>query len=231
MPRCTALTKLQKQCKNKAKDGSSFCNVHQSTNYCTGVTLKGEACKAQRFKETLFCKHHQNQTDTLATNYDLFRVPDFVENNRNVVMHYRNSTDAYTSNAILETPELNLDHVVEQHLIRDCYDLVPSTADDKTCLFFYTKHISNNVENLNFTSKKINQAKHCAVKSFCEDYRDNRCHVDGLRHYLAQKRFDEDVCSRISQETRLSMEYMTSALEDHDKMLENLSDIMEKMVL
>ena len=127
-------------------------------------------------------------------------------------MHYRNSTDAYTSDVILETPELNLDHVVELHLIRDCYDLVPSTADDKTCLFFYTKHISNNVENLNFTSKKINQAKHCAVKSFCEDYHDNHSHEDGLRHYLSQKRFDEDVCSRICQETLLSMEYMTSVL-------------------
>ena len=231
MTRCIAQTKQHKQCKNNAKEGSSFCGVHQSANYCTGVTLKGEPCKAQRFHETLFCKHHQNQTKTVSTDCELFRVPDLLEKRRDVVMEYRNSIDAYTCKAICDTPELNLDHVVELYLLRDCFDLVPGNDDDKQILLSLVRFNANRKYNLNFTTQTINQAKHCAVKSFCEDFRDNHCHMDGLRHYLSKKSLDEDVRSRIVEQTYISMDHITLLFCEQDEMLGNVCDFMEKMVL
>ena len=228
MARCVALTKQNQQCKNKAKDGSDFCNVHQSANYCTGVTLKGLPCKAQRYKTSLFCKQHQNQTEAVATDCDLFRIPDILEKRQDAVLEYRNSLDAYTCEAVRDTPELNLDHIVEIHLLRDCYDLVPGNADEKKSLLSFVKSTANSIENLNFTSKTINHEKQCAVKLFCEDYRTKHCHVDGLRHYLSQKSFDEDLCSRIAELTYGSMDYVTSLLHDHEEMLGHVCDFMEK---
>ena len=182
MARCIALTKQNKQCRNNAKEGSSFCGVHQVANNCMGVTLKGEPCKAQRFQDTLFCKQHQHQTESVSTDCELLRMPDLLETRRDAVLQYRHSKDAYTRRLISDTPNLNLDHVVELHFLRDCYDLVPGDSDEKKSLLSFVKTVANKTHNLNFTSQAINQSKHCAVKRFCKDFKSNQCHADGFQY-------------------------------------------------
>lgn len=231
MARCVALTKQNKQCKNNAKEGSSFCNVHQTASYCTGVTLKGEPCKAQRFQETLFCKQHQHQTESVSTDCELLRMPDLLETRRDAVLQYRHSKDAYTRRLISDTPNLNLDHVVELHFLRDCYDLVPGDSDEKKSLLSFVKTVANKTHNLNFTSQAINQAKHCAVKHFCEDFKSNQCHADGFQYYLSQTKLDEDVRSSIMDQTYVSMDYVIYLFNDHEAILEHVNAAFEKMVL
>ena len=231
MARCIAITKKNQQCKNNARDGSSFCGVHQVSNYCTGFTLKGEPCKAQRYNDSFFCKQHQNQTEVVSTDCQLLRMPDLLEKRRDIVLQYRHSKDAYTRRDISDTLNLNLDHVVELHFLRDCYDIAVGSSVEKTSLLSFVKSVANKTHNLNFTSQAINQAKHCAVKQFCDDFKSNQCHSDGFSFYLSRTKLDEDVRSSIIDQTYISMDYVSYLFNDHEEMLGYVNDAMEKMVL
>ena len=226
MARCIALTKQNKQCRNNAKEGTSFCNVHQAASYCTGVTLKGEPCKAQRFLDTLFCKHHQHQPKGVSTDCELLRVPDLLEKKRAVVLDYRDYVDAYTSEDIFETRGLNLDHVVELHLFRDCYDSVEGTNEQKQSILTNLRSISNITLNLNFTTQSINQKKHCAFKSFCDDYSSGTPHLDGLQYYLSRTSLNERINVSIVKEVAWSVKGVLAQLNSWD----NCEDLITSFV-
>ena len=234
MARCIAQTKQNKQCRNNAKEGSSFCGVHQVANNCMGVTLKGEPCKAQRFQDTLFCKHHQHQTEGVSTDCELFRVPDLLEKKRAAVLDYRDYIDAYTSEDIFETRGLNLDHVVELHLFRDCYDSVEGTTEQKQSFLTNLRSISNLTLNLNFTTQSINQKKHCAFKAFCDDYSSGTPHPDGLQYYLSCTSLNERINVSIVKEVAWSVKGVLTQLNSWDNcedVLQSFVSITEKMVL
>ena len=233
MSRCTATTKKNTQCKNAAINGSAYCGVHQSATYCTGVTLKNEPCKAQQVPGSLFCSKHQKQTvDTSPiTDCTVFRMDDLLNLKRSAVVEYRDSLDVYTGQAISQLCQSNLDHVVELNLLRDCFDRVSGTSEDKALLKHNVRSAASIVPNLNFTTQSINQMKHCAVRQFCDDFENKQCHLDGLRFYLQQQRLTEDTRVKISEETAQSLDAITCFLTDHDEMCGNICDMMEKMVL
>ena len=100
-------------------------------------------------------------------------MPDLLEKRRDIVLQYRHSKDAYTRRDISDTLNLNLNHVVELHFLRDCYDIAVGSSVEKMSLLSFVKSVANKTHNLNFTSQAINQAKHCAVKQFCDDFKSN----------------------------------------------------------
>ena len=229
--RCIAITKKNNQCKNSTIYGSSFCDVHQKDTYCTGVTLKNEPCRLQRVSGTQFCNKHQGQASAIATDCCLFRGKNLLDSKRTSVLEYRNARDCYTGEAYDDIRVPNLDHIVELHLLRDCYDLVSGTTETKKPLFSIVRSTANEIQNLNFTSEVLNQAKHCAVKSFCEDFGSKKCHSDGIRYYFSRKGFDEDVCSRMMEQIHISMDFMTPILNEHEEMVGNMYSMMDRMML
>ena len=233
MSRCIATTKQNKQCKNAAKPGSEYCNIHQQDTFCTGITQKKEACRAQRLKGSLFCGKHQNQNEKccVSTDCSVFRYENILSLRRTAVLDYHNSMDAYTGEHISAINTPNLDHIVELHMIRDCFDQVPGTFEQKKPLFSLLRSTVNRVQNLNFTSERLNQSKHCAVKSFCDDFAAKRCHIDGLRFYLSNKKFSVDIGANIIDQTKASLDYITPFLIDHEEMVGNVFSMMEKLDL
>ena len=233
MSRCIALTKKQTQCKNSSLNGSSYCGVHQVATYCTGVTLKHEPCKAQQVPGTLFCMKHQKQATTPvpSTDCNIFRVDDLVATKKAAVIEYRDRLDAYSGESVARLVDRNLDHVVELNLLRDCYDRVLPTSDDKARLKHNVRSAASIVPNLNFTTQSINQKKHSAVKMFCDDFDLQQCNSDGLRFYLRQQRLTEDIRVNILEETAMSLDAILCFLTDHEDMCANISNMMEKMVL
>ena len=139
--------------------------------------------------------------------------------------------DCYTGETYDDIRVPNLDHIVELHLLRDCYDLVSGTTETKRPLFSIVRSTANEIQNLNFTSEVLNQAKHCAVKSFCEDFGSKKCHSDGIRYYFSRKGFDEDVCSRMMEQIHISMDFMTPILNEHEEMVGNMYSMMDRMML
>ena len=233
MSRCIALTKKQTQCKNSSLNGSSYCGVHQVATYCTGVTLKHEPCKAQQVPGTLFCMKHQKQATTPfpSTDCTILRVDDLLASKTTAVVEYRDTVDAYSGQLVSELTDRNLDHVVELHLLRDCYDRVSSISDDKALLLHNVRSAANIVPNLNFTTKSLNLKKHSAVKQFCDDFDLQRVNSDGLRFYLGQERLTEVIKLNVLEETAMSLDAIVLFLNDHEDMCANISDMMEKMVL
>ena len=233
MSRCIAITKKQTQCKNSALYKSEFCSVHQSSTYCTGITQKGVPCKAQQVPGTLFCSKHQKQVMTASSSTDctVFRVDDLISVKKKAVNEYRDHLDAYTGEGVLALTEPNLDHVVELHMLRDCFDRVSSSTCNKARLLHNVRSASNIVPNLNFTTKAINQKKHSAVKEFCDDFDFQRCNSDGLRFYLTQERFTEDIRDNILEETAMSLDAILCFLTDHEDICASIHDMMEKMAV
>ena len=234
MSRCVAITKKNRKCRNSAKEGSDFCVVHQQETYCTGVTLKGEPCMAQRIEGSLFCIHHGHVKASISTDCALLRKKDLLETKRTAVLEYRDYVDAYTSEDIFETRGLNLDHVVELHLLRDCYDSVQCTTEQKESLLTDLKSISNLTLNLNFTTQSINQKKHTAFKSFCNDYSSGTPHTDGLHYYLSRTSLHESHNISIVKETAWSVKGIITQLNSYDHcehMLHSFLSVTEKMNL
>jgi hypothetical protein len=69
------------------------------------------------------------------------------------------------------------------------------------------------------------------VKSFCDDFAAKRCHIDGLRYYLSQKKFNADIGANIIDQTKASLDYITPFLIDHEEMVGNVCSMMEKLDL
>ena len=138
--------------------------------------------------------------------------------------------DAYNGEGVVALTQPNLDHVVELHMLRDCFDSVSSTCD-KALLMHNVRSAANIVPNLNFTTQSINQKKHPAVKSFCDDFDFQRCNSDGLRFYLTQQRFTEDIRVNILEETAMSLDAILCFLADHEDICVHVRDMMEKMAL
>eukprot|EP00536_Pseudo-nitzschia_multiseries_P011698 jgi/Psemu1/308434/fgenesh1_kg.411_\ len=87
---------------------------------------------------------------------------------------------------------LELDHIVEIHVVRDCYDGIRKTGtgfakrkDDLKATL--RNSIVNEVSNLNFTTQSINQSKFRATDDFQRAYRCRGNNVDdgqGLFEHL-----------------------------------------------
>lgn len=179
----------------------------------------------------LYCKYH-DPNFVNSTDPSVFRILDLRASKSSVVQEYRDGKDAYTGRSIkLRTPNTELDHVVELHIVRDAIDAIPKQgmnfAKNKKLLIDFTKrNVVNEVFNLNFTTKENNKLTFEAFDAFQKDYRQDtgKQVSQGLFPYLADAyycsqakkklRFERSTSSRIQEEVKQSFYGIIDALEE-----------------
>jgi hypothetical protein len=126
---------------------------------------------------------------------------------------------------------MELDHVVELHVVRDVIDSIPKHGmsfekNKKQLLQFVRDSVVNEDFNLNFTTKDINLMKFKAFDAFQEDYRQGigRQVEQGLFPYLedthnsrrlGQRRcFSRKISGNIQREVKNSLQEISNAFEE-----------------
>jgi len=157
-----------------------------------------------------------------------------------VVMEYRKGKDVYRNLLLDFTPEspLQLDHVVENHIIRDNYDIVTKTKQgtnsdsNQKSLASDLKDIVNQEKNLNFTTKPINLTKFRATYNFQEDFRKVVSVSDtelGLVHYLKQQaKLSRQETARIQKEIVRSYEFIEDSLQSELPLHSDFADALRR---
>ena len=97
------------------------------------------------------------------------------------------------------------------------------------------KDLSNQNENLGFTSKKLNKIKFSAVYEFAEDYKKEPTTVNEFVYYLnAQKEGRVDGWRKavtIEKEMVNSYDYLTNQLRCEDRLEEAISNQLHDMFI
>lgn len=207
-------------------------------------------------RASFFASTTHDASKNKCTSTKELRIDFLGTSKHNAVLEWRSRRDAYTGEAIIDTSMegMELDHVVELHVVRDAIDAIPKQGIQferrKRLLIDFTKNSVVNEEfNLNFTTKKINVVKNKAFLAFQEDYRQGtgKQVEEGLLPYLADVysihhesrrvsgRFSRPTSYRIQQEVKLSFDEMMTRFELdrplHGYMMETLTDIESAMKL
>ena len=139
----------------------------------------------------------------MTTRPEIFRVDNLRQERWVSVWKDRDGKDAYTlrrKSALL--PEMcsksmaaklvELDHVVELHVVRDAFDKVNppgvDVAAQKEDLKEHLKVVLNDAKNLNFTLPIVNEFKFKGVDAFQREYHRDAASAKGtgLTHFLKQ---------------------------------------------
>ncbi|VEU35926.1 unnamed protein product [Pseudo-nitzschia multistriata] len=164
------------------------------------------------------------------------------------VLKHRKKMDVYTKEKITRDSIdkfLELDHVVELHVIRDCYDAIPKQGTGfsqrkkelATCL---RENIVNGeqVSNLNFTKKPINEHKFEAVYEFQRKYNDKTkvatdendqglfVHLEKWLVDAADHRISRSTTRRIQSEMFKSWKLMEEAIEEEQPLQCDFMDLL-----
>lgn len=231
--RCQGITQKGKNCANPAVTGFEYCAWHVK---CCGLKRNGDPCGSRAVKELgyLYCSgaheihkpgcpfhdkpkgclpkwtDNTRECDPSSTTTDPkeFRVENLRSRKAKMVWDFREHKDAYTGwwKDEYENTSLELDHVIELHVVRDAYDKIKPCGTQfrarKEDLKDDLKRLLNETENLNFTRSDINQLKFRGVKKFQLDYQQQTIdNENGLAGYLLNARY-ESRC--IGKSARLS---------------------------
>lgn len=174
------------------------------------------------------------------------RIENLLQRKGNKVWEFRERTDAYTllSAKALKPHKTELDHVLELHVARDCFDKVVKKGNDfqlkKDTLQNILKVALNDVENLNHTLSDTNQVKFQAVQNFQTDFRFGREDTEhGLVHYLceandqtrAKSSLGRGETRTIAKEIVKSYDHIKECVQGEDAFQEQFIDFLhENMV-
>ena len=250
--KCTGTTKAGLQCQKNALRGRDFCHLHIK---CQGICRDGGRCNARAVKDLdyLYCREDHVPTNNQSSDPKMFRIDGLRHSKRDAVLEWRGRKDAYTEHTLESIEGLELDHVVELHIVRDAYDAIPKHGMDfeknkKELMEFTRDSVVNEESNLNFTSKRINEWKFKAFYEFQKDYRSDtgKKAEEGLFPYLEdgynlktaggkKKRFSRNKSRRIQTEVKKSFQYIISVFEDdqplHGHMMDKLDASLAAMRL
>jgi hypothetical protein len=215
---------------------------------CGRTKRDGGKCKAWTIQEHNFefCQHHARP---LGTDTSEFRIDNLCNSRKSAVMNYRDKKDVYTKAPVQQSMEL--DHVVELHVIRDCYDQIKSHGKrsafelKKKDLLDDLREYVNETENLNFTPATINQVKFKGVYAYLTL---NVASTElGLVHYLRKaadtgirgaEKLSRRETRRICKETALSAAHIGHLLNEedddtqlHSAMLDHFTEMITGMRL
>jgi hypothetical protein len=168
-----------------------------------GTTSKKQRCKIIVRNGQNFCRHHQ-QGKLMAS---FFRHAD----NRQAlyqVLALREYKDIYTGILISDTSLLELDHIVELHLIANAWNEMCSAIENHIVGEFlaFLRQQVNNTMNLNLTSRKLNLAKFRALKNFESSHNQE----DGILPFMVQEGIHPLIIYNICQSIVLVQKYLQS---------------------
>lgn len=226
--------------------GRDHCEFH---GVCLGVTRDGRACGSRstaEFNYLYCCIDHVPGRRSTPT--QLFRIDGLRATKGQAVREYRDNIDAYTSDGFNPLIPMELDHVLELHFVRDAYDSIVRQGTNftarKEMLRQDLRDVANRIENLNYTSPDINNAKFRAFWTFQDDYRNNTGlqTEQGLFPYLAlarsessQRKLKRSESKSIQREVLASYDKIIGGLRDedplHDQVIGTLHDTFTAMRL
>jgi hypothetical protein len=232
MGKCKGITLRGTECKFDALDSKDFCEWHDPDTPKCGQTTRGKNKGPCRIPATR-CKFHSRP---LGTDPKIFRVDCLRSDIESVVRVYREDFDKYRDKALpLTMKELGfeLDHVVELHIIRDCYDKIQqqgtSFSNAKTNLLGELRSKVNHFSNLNFTTKDINQDKFKAMYEFQQLYHSRQTIPEqGLFDLLVNdgKRLSRSNTKRIQCEIYNSWKAIEDRIEHEQPLQEDFEEIL-----
>lgn len=210
--------------------------------------------KKKRYNFRLDEMHQNIRTDTSQ-----FRIANIHKSKAVAVWDYRQHKDAYTginkqqmirnqccTNNMQQsqTQQVDLDHVLELHVVRDAYDrVVPRGVGckrKKDSLKQTLILLLNRPSNLNFTTSDINQIKFRGVYNFQRDFERSNIRslsgdddTTGLVHYLnmanfQSKRLNRKTTARIQDEIVRSYDSISDDLLSEDPLQGQLQDQLHK---
>ncbi|CAB9502447.1 expressed unknown protein [Seminavis robusta] len=175
----------------------------------------------------------ESRTDTAD-----FRIPNLHRTQAVAVWDLRNHKDAYTGflHYEMDSSQMDLDHVLELHVVRDAFDRVrPTGLHNKTSLKSHLSTLLNQPTNLNFTTSEINQIKFRGVYRFQREYCSPgpvKTEVEaGLVHYLKaanyrSQRLSRKTTARIQDEIVRSYDAVSDGLYEEDPLQRNVLDLL-----
>eukprot|EP00798_Chlamydomonas_sp_ICE-L_P010278 gene10278-8200_t len=210
---------------------------------CIGFNRDGQRCGSPdryNVNGTKFCKWHgpngSNSKSTDPAEFRLLRCRSLLGAD---VLEMRDHMDAYRLCSIPTTDGLQLDHVVEIHILRDAFDETKrykmlSTSEQAQLKDAVTTNV-NMLENLNFTSEALNEMKFKGMYLFATDYRKSQVKPQGLFDYLPTCKPERKVSRRIQDEIVHSYESIVEGYQHENKLhmayLDNLEPIFHAMKL
>lgn len=201
----------------------------------------------------MYCRKDHDPANVRSTDTKQFRIGNLRSLQSDTVLEWRQGKDSYTGRSVsLEDKELQLDHVVELHIVRDAFDAIHKHGMDferkRVNLLKFTRDwVVNEEFNLNFTDKDINLIKFKAFSSFQQDYNTTGRRIDqGVFPYVVdeyysrsqecrKRRFSRKISGNITREVKHSFDSIYSAFEIeqplHDFMMEKLKETETAMRL
>jgi hypothetical protein len=232
MTKCKGKTTAGKECKYDALDYKEYCEWHDpDTPKCGQLTRTGNPCKIPATR----CNHHSR--GPVGTDPKIFRIDRLRTDVEPIVRVYRQDVDKYRNEVLPRTMKglyFELDHVVELHIIRDCYDSIrkhgTNFADAQGNLQKELRCKVNHFTNLNFTTKDINRYKFKATDEFQKLYLSNQSIPDqGLFDLLQEsdgKRLSRQDTKRIQGEMYNSWKAIEDMIEHEQPLQVDFEEIL-----
>ena len=241
--RCSAITKKGQRCRNNGVNDGLCKWHHPCTPKCGALTRSGRSCQIPAG----LCKFHKRD---LGTDPSLFRKYGLRNDMAVSVRDYRNGVDAFTREKVEDllpifsvvNKSVELDHVLECQVFRDNFDRIKKQgvhfADRKKELEHALRtNVVNELTNLNFTTKKINEDKGNAIREFQNSFLDEKNETaQGLAGFLLQECSLPRVSARattkhIQFEIYKSWEAVDDVLELDQPLQETFSDLLHKNIV
>ena len=186
------------------------------------------------------CKYHKR---ALGTDPSIFRYTFLRNEKGNAVKEYREGIDVYTKSELVGSDE-ELDHVLECHVIRDNFDLIQKrgvgfAAKRDNLADVLRSRVVNEVNNLNFTTKRINRDKFNAIQDFQNSYLDKSksdhelglvgCLLENMS--LEDRKVSRSTTRRIQREIYKSWEGIEDSLEHEQPLQEEFSGLLHRNIV
>jgi hypothetical protein len=146
-----------------------------------------------------------------------------------MVLEYRDHKNVYTNEHIQTLRGMELDHVLEIHLLTGVISHMKLTDKPRKQLICELKErVVNEFENLAFTTQDINYKKFKACDAFYQEYVLDKHNENGIFPYLVEAnaggRFSRSVSRRIREEIVSSYDALSYKTANVD-FLDNLHDL------
>jgi hypothetical protein len=151
-----------------------------------------------------YCRHH-SPAQVAPSDTAIFRVEKLRSLKKDDVYQYREGVDAYSARPIKIGRSTELDHILELHVLRDCWDALQPTGtgfkEKKEALLSDVRDAANQTGNLNFTTCDINNIKFQAIYAFQADYNTDKIVYEdqGIFPYLLDAKRQEGVTAVVTQ--------------------------------
>ncbi|KAJ3206918.1 hypothetical protein HDU67_007869 [Dinochytrium kinnereticum] len=264
--KCIAtIKKTERRCKNYAATDSKYCKCHlPDSPTCQGICKDGKPCKMPPRHQSVYCGHHgEGQERCAGTGTDQkpcqrYRRGDspYCCNSHDPSINFANTDwlrgknvrdrylkdfpgelmDRYLEKHVEDPEEIEVDHVVEIHLGTLCVNRVVTECKDKKQVLDRLKFGFNHLNNLNPTTRLINDLKFNGFASFASDYDSGRVNPAGVVYYFRENEiFNRKITANICKETQKSFGFIINSFQPdsnpENEACEELKKLMEKMNL